>query len=44
MSQGQDSLNATDMIYMFPFNETIQPVCCPCVTYATVPTVLLADP
>ena len=37
MSQGQDSLRATDTIYMFPFNETIQPVCCPCVTYATIP-------
>ena len=37
MSQGQDSLRATDTIYMFPFNEMIQPVCCPCVTYATVP-------
>ena len=37
MSQGWDSLRATDTIYMFPFNETIQPVCCPCVTCATVP-------
>ena len=37
MSQGQSSLRATDTIYMFPFNETIQPVCCPCVTEATVP-------
>ena len=26
-----------------PLNETIQPVCCPCVTEATVPAVLLAD-
>ena len=37
MSQGQDSLRATDTIYMFPFNGKIQPVCCPCVTYATIP-------
>ena len=37
MSQGQDSLRATDTIYMFPFNGMIQPGCCPCVTWATVP-------
>ena len=37
MSQGQDSLRATDTIYMFPFNGMIQPGCCPCVTCATVP-------
>ena len=37
MSQGEDSLRATDTIYMFPFNGKIQPECCPCVTYATVP-------
>ena len=30
MSQGQDSLRATDTIYMFPFNGMIQPGCCPC--------------
>ena len=44
MSQGQDSLRATDMIYMFPFNEMIQPECCPCVTYATVPCCTSPDP
>ena len=44
MSQGQDSLRATDTIYIFPCNGMIQPVCCPCVTCATVPAVLLADP
>ena len=37
MSQGQDSLRATDTIYMFPFNGMIQPGCCPYVTWATVP-------
>ena len=44
MSQGQDSLRATDTIYMFPFNGMIQPGCCPCVTCAPSPAVLLADP
>ena len=37
MSQGQDSLRATDTIYIFPFNGMIQPGCCPCVTYGTIP-------
>ena len=37
MSQGRDSLRATDTIYMFPFNGMIQPGCCLCVTCATVP-------
>ena len=37
MSQGQDSLRATDTIYIFPCNGMIQPGCCPCVTVATVP-------
>ena len=44
MSQGRDSLRATDMIYMFPFNGMIQPECCPCVTCATVPCCSLTDP
>ena len=44
MSQGQDSLRATDTIYMFPFNGKIQPGV---VLVSLVPpssAVLLADP